>query len=49
MIITITFLYRNKNYHEVTDTMETSDLNRMGKVIDEFYLALLKMNEKKKL
>jgi len=41
LMITDTSFYRNKNYHEVGDTMETLDLNRMAKVIDGVYSALL--------
>lgn len=33
IMITDTAFYRNKNYHEQSDTMETLDLNRMGEVI----------------
>ncbi len=41
LMITDTSFYRNKNYHEPTDTMETLDLNRMAKVIDGVYRALV--------
>lgn len=34
LMITDTAFYRNKNYHESTDTMETLDVYRMAKVID---------------
>jgi hypothetical protein len=40
LMITDTSFYRNKNYHEKTDTMETLDLNRMAKVIDGVLWAL---------
>lgn len=40
VMITNTAFYRNKNYHKTTDTMETLDLQRMGWVIDEVYLAI---------
>ncbi|BDD05279.1 M28 family peptidase [Aureibacter tunicatorum] len=40
VMITNTAFYRNKNYHETTDKMETLDLNRMALVIDELYLTL---------
>jgi hypothetical protein len=33
-MLTDTAFYRNKNYHQDTDTMETLDLGRMAKVID---------------
>ncbi len=34
LMITDTSFFRNKNYHQATDTMETLDINRMAKVID---------------
>lgn len=40
MMITDTSFYRNKNYHQKTDTMETLDIPRMGKVIDGVYNGL---------
>jgi Peptidase family M28 len=43
MMITDTAFYRNKNYHEKTDTMETLDLNRMAKVIDGLFASLLQL------
>jgi len=45
MMITDTSFYRNKNYHQKTDTIETLDINRMAKVIDGIYLALLKLTQ----
>lgn len=45
MMITDTSFYRNKNYHRKTDTIETLDINRMAKVIDGIYLALLKLTQ----
>ena len=44
MMITDTSFYRNKNYHEKTDTMETLDIKRMSKVIDGVFSALLALN-----
>ncbi|RCH55231.1 peptidase M28 [Mucilaginibacter hurinus] len=41
LMITDTSFYRNKNYHEVTDTLETLDIFRMGKVIDGVLKALI--------
>jgi len=41
LMITDTSFYRNKNYHEHTDTMETLDIQRMAKVIDGVFHALL--------
>jgi len=43
LMITDTAFYRNKNYHEDTDTIETLDLLRMGKVIESVYHTLIKM------
>lgn len=40
LMITDTAFYRNKNYHEPTDTMETLDIKRMAKVIDGVFLTL---------
>ena len=43
LMITDTSFYRNKNYHQKTDTMETLDLARMAKVIDGLYTSLVGM------
>lgn len=43
LMITDTAFFRNKNYHEETDTMETLDLNRMAKVIDGVLDGLVNM------
>jgi hypothetical protein len=40
LMITDTSFYRNKNYHESSDTMETLDINRMAKVIDGVFNTL---------
>ena len=40
LMITDTAFYRNKNYHEPTDTMETLDIFRMAKVIDGVFKTL---------
>lgn len=40
LMITDTAFYRNKNYHEETDTMETLDIPRMAKVIDGVFASL---------
>lgn len=45
MMITDTSFYRNKNYHQKTDTMETLDITRMAKVVDGIYLTLLKLTQ----
>ncbi|HCS21718.1 MAG TPA: peptidase M28 [Bacteroidetes bacterium] len=41
LMLTDTSFYRNKNYHQKTDTLETLDIYRMGKVIDGVYHTLL--------
>jgi hypothetical protein len=43
MMITDTAFYRNKNYHESTDTLETLDLKRMANVIDGVFTSLVKL------
>ncbi len=43
LMITDTSFYRNKNYHQVTDTMETLDINRMAMVIDGIFKTLIKI------
>ncbi len=40
LMITDTAFFRNKHYHEKSDTMEKLDLSRMADVIDAIYLAL---------
>lgn len=40
LMVTNTAFYRNKNYHQTTDTMETLDIYRMSKVIDSIFHAL---------
>ncbi|WP_293303892.1 M28 family peptidase [Pedobacter sp. UBA5917] len=43
MMITDTSFYRNKNYHQKTDTIETLDIPRMSKVIDGVYSGLISL------
>jgi hypothetical protein len=43
MMITDTSFFRNKNYHQVTDTLETLDLKRMANVIDRIFLSLINL------
>jgi Zn-dependent M28 family amino/carboxypeptidase len=43
LMITDTAFYRNKNYHERSDTIETLDVNRMSHVIDALVETLLDM------
>jgi len=40
VMINNTAFYRNKNYHEPTDKMETLDLEKMALVIDQVYLTV---------
>ncbi|XOV68106.1 MAG: M28 family peptidase [Fluviicola sp.] len=40
LMVTDTAFFRNKHYHEKSDTMEKLDLERMSDVIDAVYLAL---------
>ena len=40
LMITNTAFYRNPNYHENTDKLETLDIERMCRVIDEVYLSV---------
>jgi hypothetical protein len=40
MMITDTSFFRNKNYHQTTDTMETLDIPRMANVIDAVFKTL---------
>jgi len=41
LMITDTSFFRNKNYHEITDTLETLDTKRMTKVIDAIFLSII--------
>ncbi len=41
VMITNTAFYRNPHYHQTTDKMETLDLHRMCRVIDEICICLL--------
>ena len=43
LMITDTSFYRNKNYHQKTDTIETLDIPRMSKVIDGVYNGLISL------
>ncbi len=44
IMITDTAFYRNKNYHEVTDTIETLNFDKMAEVVKGVYWALINMN-----
>lgn len=41
LMITNTAFYRNDNYHQITDKLETLDIERMCRVIDQVYLSVL--------
>lgn len=41
IMITDTAFFRNKNYHEVTDTMATLDFVKMGQVVDGVYRLIM--------
>ena len=41
LMVTDTSFFRNRNYHQTGDTMETLDIGRMAKVIDGVYSALM--------
>lgn len=41
LMITDTSFFRNKNYHQTTDTLETLDIGRMTKVIDAIFLSII--------
>lgn len=41
LMITNTAFYRNDNYHMITDKLETLDIERMCRVIDQVYLSVL--------
>lgn len=45
MMVTNTAFYRNKNYHQTTDTMETLDIPRMANVIDGIYYAITNIDK----
>lgn len=45
MMVTNTAFFRNKNYHQKTDVMETLDIKRMADVIDAIAQAVLKIDE----
>ena len=44
LMITDTAFYRNGRYHEKSDVMETLDIERMSKVIDALFEAVIQMD-----
>lgn len=47
LMLTDTSFYRNRNYHEPTDTLETLDISRMAKVIDGVFITLTSLGQVK--
>lgn len=45
LMVTNTAFYRNKNYHQVTDQLETLDIRKMSKVIDAICYALVNIDK----
>lgn len=45
LMVTNTAFYRNKNYHQTTDKMETLDIGKMSKVINAIYDALINIDK----
>ena len=43
IMVTNTSFYRNKNYHQATDKMETLDIDKMSSVINEVFIAIKSM------
>lgn len=43
LMLTDTSFYRNRNYHQTTDKMETLDVLRLAKVVDGVLASLIKM------
>lgn len=49
VFITNTAFYRNKNYHQPSDTLGTLNLLKICFVIEEVHAAILKLNQKQKI
>ena len=49
LMITNTAFFRNKNYHQPTDTMDTLDIRRMGEVINSIFHAIMNMDIAEKI
>lgn len=45
IMVTNTAFYRNKNYHQTTDTMATLNIGRMAGVINAIYYAVLNIDK----
>lgn len=48
VMLTDTSFYRNKNYHETTDTLETLNIPKMCSVINALYWSILQMKDDSK-
>lgn len=46
-MITNTAYYRNKNYHQTTDVIDSLNIYKMSKVIDQTFLSILKIAKNK--
>jgi len=44
LMITYTAFYRNPNYHQKTDTIDTLDIERLSLVIESVYRSILRYN-----
>lgn len=47
-MITNTAYYRNKNYHQITDVIDSLNIYKMSKVIDQTFFTILKIAKKNK-
>jgi len=43
LMINDTSFIRNNNYHEITDTIDTLDFDKMTEVVNSTYRAVVKM------
>ena len=46
VMITDTAFYRNQNYHEAGDTVDTLDYRRMAQVVEQVYAAILELADR---
>ena len=44
-MLTETSFFRNKNYHKITDTIDSLDTPRMSKVIDGLFYTLINQSQ----
>ncbi|MCX5806243.1 MAG: M28 family peptidase [Proteobacteria bacterium] len=45
LMITDTAFYRNRNYHETTDTIDTLDFNKMAEVVKGLYWTIVNLSK----